>query len=48
MAHRHEISSQQIVVISGAGSGIGLATARYLAGLGYTVVAGVRSDDQAD
>lgn len=47
MAHRHGISSQQIVVISGAGSGIGFATARYLAGLGYTVVAGVRSDDQA-
>lgn len=43
----HGISSQQVVVISGAGSGIGFATARYLAGLGYTVVAGVRSDDQA-
>ncbi len=47
MSKRHPVNSQQIVVVSGAGSGIGFATARHLAGLGYTVVAGVRSDEQA-
>ena len=48
MPTRIPVSSRQIVVISGAGSGIGFATARHLADLGYTVVAGVRSDEQAD
>lgn len=47
MNKRHPVNSQQVVVVSGAGSGIGFATARHLAGLGYTVVAGVRSDEQA-
>lgn len=48
MSRRHPVNSRQIVVISGAGSGIGFATAQHLAGLGYTVVAGVRSEEQAD
>ncbi|MGI9196878.1 MAG: SDR family NAD(P)-dependent oxidoreductase [Candidatus Nanopelagicales bacterium] len=37
----------QVVVVSGAGSGIGFATSRHLAEIGYTVIAGVRSDEQA-
>lgn len=48
MSKRHPVNSQQIVVVSGAGSGIGFATSRYLAELGYTVVAGVRSPEQAE
>ncbi len=48
MPTRIPVSSQSIVVISGAGSGIGFATARHLADIGYTVIAGVRSDEQAD
>ncbi len=48
MPQRIPVSSQQIVVISGAGSGIGFATARHLADIGYTVIAGVRTDQQAD
>lgn len=48
MSRRHPVNSTQVVVISGAGSGIGFATARHLAGLGYTVVAGVRTDEQAE
>lgn len=48
MGKRHPVNSRQVVVVSGAGSGIGFATARHLAGLGYTVVAGVRNDQQGD
>lgn len=48
MSTRTPVNSDQIVVISGAGSGIGRATARHLSDLGYTVVAGVRSDTQAE
>lgn len=38
------VSSRQLVVISGASTGMGAATARYLNRLGYTVLAGVRKD----
>lgn len=48
MATRTPISTDQMVVISGAGSGIGFATARHLSDLGYTVIAGVRSQAQGD
>lgn len=39
--------TQRAVVISGASSGIGRATALFLDGLGYRVYAGVRSDEDA-
>lgn len=48
MTTRIPVSAQHVVVISGAGSGIGFATARHLARIGYTVIAGVRNDVQAD
>jgi NAD(P)-dependent dehydrogenase (short-subunit alcohol dehydrogenase family) len=48
MTNRIPVSAQHIVVMSGAGSGIGFATAQHLAKLGYTVIAGVRTDLQAD
>ena len=48
MPQRIPVNTGQIVVISGAGSGIGFATARHLADIGYTVIAGVRTDQQAD
>uniref|UniRef100_UPI003C7C6C7E SDR family NAD(P)-dependent oxidoreductase n=1 Tax=Streptomyces sp. rh155 TaxID=3028728 RepID=UPI003C7C6C7E len=37
-----------LVVVSGASSGIGAATARALAAKGYHVLAGVRTDSEAD
>ena len=39
---------REIVVVSGASSGIGAATARELAGRGFHVLAGVRRDADAD
>ncbi|GAA3873424.1 SDR family NAD(P)-dependent oxidoreductase [Streptomyces sedi] len=38
----------ELVVVSGASSGIGAATARALAAMGYHVLAGVRTDGEAD
>ncbi|MEU0133068.1 SDR family NAD(P)-dependent oxidoreductase [Streptomyces sp. NPDC006296] len=38
----------ELVVVSGASSGIGAATARALASMGYHVLAGVRTDGEAD
>ncbi|MBZ6211913.1 SDR family NAD(P)-dependent oxidoreductase [Streptomyces olivaceus] len=38
----------ELVVVSGASTGIGAATARELASLGYRVLAGVRTDQEAD
>lgn len=38
----------QLIVVSGASTGIGAATARRLAGMGYHVLAGVRRDADAD
>lgn len=38
----------QLMVISGASTGIGAATARELEAKGYHVIAGVRTDDEAD
>jgi NAD(P)-dependent dehydrogenase (short-subunit alcohol dehydrogenase family) len=38
----------EIVVVSGASTGIGAATARALAAMGYHVLAGVRTDGEAD
>jgi NAD(P)-dependent dehydrogenase (short-subunit alcohol dehydrogenase family) len=39
---------ERVVLVTGAGSGIGLATAIEVARLGFTSVAGVHHDDQAD
>ena len=39
---------QEIVIITGASSGIGAATARELARWGFHVLAGVRRDQDAD
>ena len=39
---------QEIVIITGASSGIGAATAHELAGRGFYVIAGVRNDRDAD
>src|SRR5580692_8347895 len=39
---------QEIVIITGASSGIGAATARELAQRGFHVLAGVRRDQDAD
>jgi NAD(P)-dependent dehydrogenase (short-subunit alcohol dehydrogenase family) len=39
---------QEIVIITGASSGIGAATARELARRGFHVLAGVRRDQDAD
>ena len=41
-------SRRELVVVSGASSGIGAATARELAGRGFHVLAGVRRDTDAD
>ncbi|WP_253913564.1 SDR family NAD(P)-dependent oxidoreductase [Streptomyces mayonensis] len=38
----------ELVVVSGASTGIGAATARELASMGYHVLAGVRTDREAD
>jgi len=38
----------ELIVVSGASTGIGAATARELAALGYHVLAGVRRDEDAD
>ncbi|MFD5681752.1 SDR family NAD(P)-dependent oxidoreductase [Streptomyces bacillaris] len=38
----------ELAVVSGASSGIGAATARALAAMGYHVLAGVRTDSEAD
>ncbi|MFD7508605.1 SDR family NAD(P)-dependent oxidoreductase [Streptomyces sp. NPDC059853] len=38
----------ELVVVSGASTGIGAATARALAAMGYHVLAGVRTDSEAD
>ncbi|NJQ02789.1 SDR family NAD(P)-dependent oxidoreductase [Streptomyces zingiberis] len=38
----------ELVVVSGASSGIGAATARALAAMGHHVLAGVRTDSEAD
>ncbi|MFF9335659.1 SDR family NAD(P)-dependent oxidoreductase [Streptomyces albogriseolus] len=38
----------ELVVVSGASSGIGAATAQALAAMGYHVLAGVRTDSEAD
>lgn len=40
--------NQEIVMITGASSGIGAATARELARRGFHVLAGVRRDEDAD
>lgn len=40
--------SRELIVISGAGSGIGLDAAIYLAEQGYTVIAGVRKKSDGD
>jgi NAD(P)-dependent dehydrogenase (short-subunit alcohol dehydrogenase family) len=42
------MSTTKLAVVTGASSGIGLATARELAGRGYHVLAGVRSQSDAD
>ncbi|MEU0753294.1 SDR family NAD(P)-dependent oxidoreductase [Streptomyces albogriseolus] len=39
---------EELVVVSGASSGIGAATAQALAAMGYHVLAGVRTDSEAD
>jgi short-subunit dehydrogenase len=41
-------TSSELVVITGASTGIGAATARELAGRGFSVLAGVRRDEDAD
>lgn len=41
-------ASDELIVVSGASTGIGAATARVLAGRGYHVLAGVRTDSAAD
>ena len=49
MATRNEIKAgREIVVITGASTGIGAATARELARRGFYVVAGVRQEKHAD
>ncbi|MFI1418757.1 SDR family NAD(P)-dependent oxidoreductase [Streptomyces sp. NPDC020731] len=40
--------SDELVVVSGASSGIGAATAQALAAMGYHVLAGVRTESEAD
>jgi NAD(P)-dependent dehydrogenase (short-subunit alcohol dehydrogenase family) len=42
------VSAQGRVVVTGASTGIGEATARKLAGLGFEVLAGVRKDEDAE
>jgi NAD(P)-dependent dehydrogenase (short-subunit alcohol dehydrogenase family) len=42
------VETQEIVIITGASSGIGEATARELARRGFHVLAGVRRDQDAD
>ncbi|MFI6231158.1 SDR family NAD(P)-dependent oxidoreductase [Micromonospora echinospora] len=41
-------SLQQFMVVSGASTGIGAATARELGSMGYHVLAGVRDDGKAE
>jgi NAD(P)-dependent dehydrogenase (short-subunit alcohol dehydrogenase family) len=45
---RNPRTSDELVVVSGASSGIGAATAQTLAARGYHVLAGVRTDGEAD
>lgn len=42
------VQMERTVLITGAGSGIGLATARLLAGRGYRVLGGVRKAEDAE
>ena len=42
------VSHEELILISGASTGMGAATARELAGRGYHVLAGVRRDADAD
>ncbi len=44
----HATSSGELIVVSGASTGIGAATARELASRGFHVLAGVRSDRDGD
>ncbi|MFD5137704.1 hypothetical protein ACFWMX_15900 [Streptomyces sp. NPDC058378] len=40
--------ADELVVVSGVSSGIGAATARAVASMGYYVLAGVRTDSETD
>jgi NAD(P)-dependent dehydrogenase (short-subunit alcohol dehydrogenase family) len=46
VGRRHAV--ERVVIVTGGGSGIGLATALEAARLGFTAVAAVHGDDQAD
>jgi NAD(P)-dependent dehydrogenase (short-subunit alcohol dehydrogenase family) len=48
MTASNQADRQQLVVVTGASTGMGAATARELAGSGYHVLAGVRRDVDAD
>jgi len=48
MAASNRPDRHQLVVVTGASTGMGAATARELAGMGYHVLAGVRRDVDAD
>ncbi|MEV0266815.1 SDR family NAD(P)-dependent oxidoreductase [Streptomyces sp. NPDC050617] len=45
---RKNSQKNELIVVSGASSGIGAATAQALAAMGYHVLAGVRTDSEAD
>jgi NAD(P)-dependent dehydrogenase (short-subunit alcohol dehydrogenase family) len=48
MSTQATASSAELVIVTGASTGIGSATARELAGRGFHVLAGVRRDEDAD